>query len=123
MAPTLRRWFYVDDELFQYRYDTETLVLSFDISRHNTIPIQIYIAEMARIIAQTPHSNWHVWFYSQYLTNELREMVDAFDEFSDSTSPTFYRHENGTVVPDDDDDLDLDEFEFEDTEPEPELAN
>ena len=119
MAPTFPSWFYVDDELFKYAYDTETRVLSFNLSNHHHIPLEIYIAEIARIIAQTPFSNWYVWFYSQGLSEEeLREMVYAFDDFSESTSPTRYRCENGTVVLDDDP---PDEFEFEDTEPE--LAN
>ena len=114
MAPTLRRWFYVDDELFKYSYDTETLVLSFDLSDHDTIPIGIYIAEIARIIAQVPHSNWHAWFYSRGLSNELRGMVYDLDDIPENVSPTLYHSENGTMVPDDD----FDELEFEDTESE-----
>ena len=98
MAPTYRHWFYIDEEPFLYTYDTTTLMLEFDLDEEE-IPIEVYINEIARILAQTPFSNWRVRFVDN--SEEIREMVYALDDIPDSTSPTLYHRENGTLVCDD----------------------
>lgn len=97
MAPTYRHWFYIDEEPFLYVYDTTTLILEFDLDEEE-IPIEVYINEIARIVAQTPFSNWRVRFVDNF--EEIREMVYALDDIPENTSPTLYHRENGTLVHD-----------------------
>ena len=89
------RWFDVDDESFYYTFNSGTQSLYFDLS-NRSIPIGIYVSEIARIIATVQHNNW----FPLYANNveEIREMVDDTVDISTDVFPTLYRRENGTVV-------------------------
>ena len=95
------RWFDVDDERFYYVFNSGTQSLYFDLS-NRSIPIGIYVNEIARIIAMVRHNNW----FPLHVDNdeEIREMVDDTVDNSTDILPTLYHRENGTVVliPDDD---------------------
>lgn len=89
------RWFDVDDESFYYTFNSGTQSLYFNLS-DRSIPIGIYVSEIARILAIVRHNNW----FPLYVDNveEIREMVDDTVDNSTDTFPTLYRRENGTVV-------------------------
>ena len=112
MPHSYYRWFYVDEERFHYMYDRENLTLGFDLS-DNSIPIEVYVNEIARIIAHRPHNRWSTWYTDN--SDEIRWMVyRRFVNTPETITPTLYHRENGIVAPGADDNVLIDEFDFSD---------